>query len=314
MNSIRSVIEPMQKNMHVLNMNGLQGRMLKIPSVKHSQLHIMFVYGHHASLERIYGIVEALSDYGTVTAPDLPGFGGMESFYSIGMKPTLDTMADYLASFVKLRYRGKKVVIVGMSLGFVIVTRMLQRYPELVNKVDMLISFVGFTHAYDLSFSPTRKLAYRTTASVLTKKLPSMLFYNLALHPSVIKTAYSKTFNAKKKLAGLSAQEKKAALDFEVILWRDNEVRTYMKMVDVIFTLDNCKIQVDLPVHHVSIEQDQYFDNSVVEQHMRVIFNDFTEHIAVMPAHAPSILASKKEAQPFIPKSLTKVLKKRAVA
>ena len=85
------------------------------------------LYGHHSSLERVYGLAEDMSQYGNVTIPDYPGFGGMDSFYKIGMKPTLDNLADYLATFVKLRYRGKKVTIVGMSLGFVIATRMLQR-------------------------------------------------------------------------------------------------------------------------------------------------------------------------------------------
>ena len=314
MNNTHSVLEPMQKNMQALNMNGLHGRMLKIPSSEYKNTHIMLIYGHHASLERIYGIAEALSDFGTVTVPDLPGFGGMESFYSIGMKPTLDTMADYLASFVKLKYRGKKVAIVGMSLGFVIVTRMLQRYPELVSKVDILVSFVGFTHMYDMKFSSGRKLFYRSVAAIFSKKIPSMLYFNLALHPSVIKMMYSKTHNAKKKLASLSESEKKEALDFEVTLWRDNEVRTYMKMATTMFTLDNCKDQIDLPVHHVSIENDQYFDNNVVEQHMRVIFTDFTDHPATMPAHAPSILATKEEAKPFVPKSLATLLRKRAKA
>lgn len=314
MNTTHSVLEPMQKNMHVLNMNGLQGRMLKIPSAKNKKSNILLIYGHHASLERIYGLAESLSQYGNIVAPDLPGFGGMESFYSIGMKPTLDNMSDYLASFVKLKYRGKKVVIVGMSLGFVIVTRMLQRYPELISKVELLISFVGFTHAYDLTFTRTRKLAYHSAASVLTRKIPSTLFFNIALHPTSIKTIYSKTYNAKKKLANLSAQQKKEALEFEVTLWRDNEVRTYMHMGKVILSLDNCKQQIALPVHHISIENDQYFDNSVVEQHMRVIFSDFTDHPAAMPAHAPSILATKEEAAPYIPKSIKKLLKKHAEA
>jgi len=304
----------MQKYMHVLNMNGLQGRMLKIPSSKYRKSQIMLIYGHHASLERIFGIAEALSDYGSVTVPDLPGFGGMESFYKIDMKPTLDNMADYLASFVQLRYKGRKVAIVGMSLGFVIVTRMLQRYPELIDKVDILISFVGFTHSYDMKFTSMRKLGYRSAANLFTRKIPSLLFLNLALHPSAIKTVYSKTFNAKKKLANLSERDKKASLDFEVTLWRDNDVRTYMQMTEVMLTLDNCQVQIAMPVHHVSIEQDQYFDNTVVEQHMRVIFTDFTEHPASMPAHAPSILANKKDAKPFVPKSLAKLLKKRAEA
>lgn len=306
-----SLLIPMQKYIKPLNMNGLSGRMLRMPAGKGKRREILLVYGHHSSLERMYGIAEALNEYGAVTMPDLPGFGGMDSFYKIGMKPTLDNFADYLASFVKLKYRGKKVTLVGMSLGFVIITRMLQRYPELVRKVDVVISVVGFSHKYDLTFSKPRYTFYRVLSTVFSGRLSSKFFYNVCLHPALIRTAYSKTHNAKKKLADLTPEEEKAAIEFEVNLWRDNEVRTYMKTTTIMLTLDNCKKQVDLPVHHISVDNDQYFDHAVVEQHLRVIYNDFTEHVAVIPNHAPSILATKEEADPFIPKTIKKLLSKQ---
>src|SRR5690606_29130786 len=120
---------------------------LPAPARKNRQ--ILLVYGHHASLERMFGLAEELNKYGSITMPDLPGFGGMESFYKIGEKPTLDNLADYLASFIKLRYKRRRVSILAMSFGFLVVTRMLQRYPELVKKVDVLVSIVGFCHHQD---------------------------------------------------------------------------------------------------------------------------------------------------------------------
>jgi pimeloyl-ACP methyl ester carboxylesterase len=304
----------MQKYIKPLNMNGLNGRMLRLPFPKKldssHKREILLVYGHHASIERMYGIAEALNEYGAVTMPDLPGCGGMESFYKIGMKPTLDNMADYMAAFVKLKYRGKKVTIVGMSLGFVIITRMLQRYPELVEKVELLVSVVGFSHKYDFALPKSRLTYYLLGARFFSMRLPSMLFYNVFLHPSVIRLAYSKTYNAKKKLANLSPDDKQTAVEFEVNLWRQDDVRTYMRMVVEFLTLDNCSKQVDLPVQHISVSSDQYFDSSVVEQHMRIIFTDFTEHEANIPSHAPSIIASKDEADPFIPKTVREILKK----
>jgi pimeloyl-ACP methyl ester carboxylesterase len=104
------------------------------------------VYGHHSSLERWWGVAKFLNRYAAVTMPDLPGFGGMDSFYKIGKTGSINNLADYLASFIKLRYKRKKVIVVGMSLGFVIATRMLQRCPELIKRVDMLVSFAGFAH------------------------------------------------------------------------------------------------------------------------------------------------------------------------
>jgi len=312
MKNLQEHLTPMQKHIQPLNMNGLSGRMLKLPKNKSSlskNREILLVYGHHTSLERMYGIAESLSEFGNVTMPDLPGCGGMESFYKLGMKPNLDTMADYVASFIKLRYRGKKITIISMSLGFAIVTRMLQRYPEICDKVDLLISVVGFSHRYDFIFSKYRKFSYLAMASFFSHKLPATFFYNVFLHPTVIKTSYSKTHNAKKKLANLNPEDKKKAIDFEVDLWRQDDTRTYMAMAVQFLTIDNCKKQIPLPVHHISVAGDQYFDHSVVEQHMRVIFTDFTEHEAVIPNHAPSILATKKEADPFIPKSVKKLLR-----
>jgi hypothetical protein len=174
----------------------------------------------------------------------------------------------------------------------------------------MLISIVGFSHKYDFSFKKSRIVYYTKGAKFFSRKLPSLFFYNVFLHPSLIRAAYSKTHNAKKKMANLSKQEKKDAVEFEVNLWRQDDIRTYMDMVVEMLTIDNCKKQVNLPVQHISVSTDQYFDHTVVEQHMRIIFNDFTDHEAIIPNHAPSILASKEEAAPFIPKSIRKILKK----
>lgn len=314
MKKIFKNIEAMQSHMQPLEINGLKGRMLRIPASKKSKANreILMLYGHHASLERVYGIAEDMSQYGNVTIPDYPGFGGMDSFYAIGMKPTLDNFADYLATFVKMRYRGKKVTIMGMSLGFVFATRMLQRYPELVKKVDLTISIVGFTRHDDFTLSKGRQRAYKALAHVFKYRLPAAFFYNVLLHPTVLRTFYGKTHNARNKFEHLTQEERKQMMEFEVILWRDNEVRTYMETSLMMLSLDNCQKQIKLPVHHASVENDQYFDNAIVEQHMRVIFTDFTNHVAVLPNHAPTIVADKEESAPFVPKSLRKVLNEKS--
>src|SRR5579864_1785028 len=119
-----------------LNVNGLHGRMLRAPATtkKYRRREILLIYGHHAMLERWWSLVQNLEKYGNITMPDMPGFGGMESFAKIGTKPTIDAHADYLAAFIKLRYRQKRLTIYAVSYGFIVVTRMLQRYPELAQK------------------------------------------------------------------------------------------------------------------------------------------------------------------------------------
>lgn len=291
-----------------LYINGLQGRMLHLPAPQGKQREILFVYGHHSSLERWWGVVQDLNQYGAVTMPDLPGFGGMESLYKIGKKPDIDTLADYLAAFVKLRFNRKRVTIAGLSFGFVVVTRMLQRYPELTKKVDMLVSVVGFAHKDDFTFSKNRYKFYRYGTALFSHLLPAIFFRNVLLHPLVIRTIYGKTHNAKQKFRNVRREDVKGLMDFEVHLWHANDVRTHMFTSNEFLKLDNCKQQIKLPVWHISVNADRYFDNNVVEQHMRVIFTDYFEAKSTMDSHAPSVIADMKTAAPLIPKKLRKVL------
>ncbi len=291
-----------------LNMNGLRGRMLRMPAPKGKKREVLLIYGHHASLERMYSIAEVINDYAGVTMPDLPGFGGMDSFYKIGEKPDINTMADYLASIIKMQYRGKRLSIAGISYGFIIVTRMLQRYPEIAKKVDLLISVVGFAHHEDFVFSPNRFRFYKYGAKFFSYPITASLFRNIALHPTVLRNLYSKTHNAKHKFADLEPEEAKILTEFEVHLWRINDVRTYMATSYSFLTFNNCESRIDLPVWHIGVEMDNYFDNDVVEQHMRVIFNDFQYVAAPVKKHMPNVIAGKKESAKIFPAKIRKLL------
>jgi pimeloyl-ACP methyl ester carboxylesterase len=293
------------------NMNGLKGRMLRLPAPKNKKREILMIYGHHSSLERIYAFAEVLNDFGGVTVPDLPGFGGMDSFYKIGEKPDLDTMADYLASVVKLRYRNRRFTVVGISYGFTVVTRMLQRYPEIAKRVDIVLSVVGFAHHEDFVFSHTRMRLYRLGTKAFSGKVMSVLFRNIALHPSVLKTFYGKTYNAKHKYEGKVGDELKALNEYEVYLWRVNDLRTHMATSNNFLHLDNCLYRVNLPVWHISVKADNYFDNKVIEQHMRVIFNDFTTYPASIKKHMPSVIAGKKDNAKLVPRQIRQLLNKK---
>ena len=150
-----------------LYINGMRGRLLRAPATAAKKREMLLIYGHHALLERWWGLVENLQEYGNVTMPDLPGFGGMDSFFAIGKAPTIDNYADYLAAFVKMRYRRKRVTVIGISFGFVVITRMLQRYPELTKKVDLVVSMVGFMHRDDFLFPPRRRVDYHICTRIM---------------------------------------------------------------------------------------------------------------------------------------------------
>lgn len=297
-----------------MDINGLNGRMMRLPAPADHKREILFVYGHHSTLERWWGLIQGLNDYGAVTVPDLPGFGGMDSYYKIGQKPTLDALADYLASFVKLHYKRKRFTIAGLSFGFVVVTRMLQRHPDLVDKVDMLVSVVGFAHRDDFTFTSKRYNNYVRAAKFLSHKIPSIFFKNIALHPLVIKSVYAKTHNAQHKFKNVSKDEFQNLMDFEVHLWHANDARTHMSTSVEMLTVDNCHKKVDLPVWHVAVKGEKYFDNHRVEQHLRVIFSEFHKAVSELDNHAPSIIATKEDAAPLIPKKIREALSSTADA
>lgn len=296
---------------HPLDMNGLSGRMLYIPAPKNKKTEILFVYGQHSSLERWWGLLQYANHYGAVTAPDLPGFGGMESFYKIGKKPTLDNFADYLAAFIKLRYKRKKVVILGMSLGFVIATRMLQRYPELGKNVTMLVSLVGMTHADDFRFSKSRYTFYRTVGAMFSRLLPATFFRYAILNGYVLRRTYAHTYTARSKFAAAKdAEEHNYFMEIEIGLWHMNDVRTHAYTLVELLTLDNCQKRLDIPVWHVDVDGDQYLDHHRVEQHLRVTFSDLHIARSKLTHHAPSIIADEAAAAPLIPPILRRVLSK----
>jgi pimeloyl-ACP methyl ester carboxylesterase len=296
-----------------LNINGLEGRMLRLPAPgtkTAGDREILFIYGHHSSLERWWGLAQVLNRYGAVTMPDIPGFGGMDSFYKIGRKPTIDNLADYLAAFVKLRYRRKKVVIAGMSFGFVIVTRMLQRYPELTKRVSLLVSVVGFAHKDDFTFSKPRYYAYLfATRRLLSYRPPAFFFRYTALNSWVLRTFYGRTHNAKHKFAQAeTAAEVEQIKEVEVGLWHDNDVRTWAFTSAEFLTFDNCKVRVDLPVWHIGAKADHFFDNHLVEQHLKVIFAEYQSELLDLKTHAPSVIADEKTAAALVPPKLRRHL------
>jgi len=297
-----------------LNMNGLKGRMLRLKPKRNSKREFLMVYGHHSTLERWYSLAQVMNDFGGVTMPDLPGFGGMDSFYKIGEKPDLDTMADYLASFVKLRYKNRRVSLVGLSYGFLVVTRMLQRYPELTKKVDLLVSLVGFAHKDDFVFTKVRRRTYITGAWLFKHRPTSFFYRKVLISPFVLKRIYHHTFNAQHKFKDLTDSERDATTEFELHLWRVNEARTYMTTSLSMLNVDNCQVKVDLPVIHISVKQDNYFDQHRVEQHMRVTFSDYQHFQANLNKHTPSIIADKKQTSDFIPKGVKTLLRKKPSA
>lgn len=287
--------------------------MLRLPARPTRQAankEILLVYGHHAMIERWWSLVQNLNHYGAVTVPDLPGFGGMDSFASIGIRPDIDAFADYLAAFVKLRYRRKRVTIVAISFGFVIATRMLQRYPELTKKVTMLVSLVGFMHKDDFVYAPLRREIYQRITRLFATRPSAVFIRYCLLNRFVLRTLYAKLPNSKRRMIEVGPEEFETTMEFEVKLWQANDVRTHWLTTSEFLAVDNCTKKIALPIYHVASQHDHYFNNEIVKQHMLVVFEKYYRFVARSKAHTPSVLADKKTAGVMLPPALRRLLAK----
>lgn len=294
-----------------LHMNGLAGRMLHAPSTKRPDRDILIIYGHHALLERWWSLAENLRDYGNVTMPDLPGFGGMESFSKIGRYPNVDNYADYLAAFMKLRYKRKKVTIYAISFGFTITTRMLQRYPELSKRVEFLVSAAGFMSYQDFQWSrPTQQL-FRLTSRCFAARPVAFLIRYAALNKVVIGSLTKLAPKSKHHFVSTSREEFNEMIKFEVKIWQSNDVRTHWLTTGQFFTLDNTGKHINLAVIHLTSKGEAYFNNITVEQHLRQVFKGYTRFTSHGETHTPSTTANKQATAVMVPIGLRRMLAKK---
>jgi len=294
-----------------LDVNGLQGRMLRMPSDKRKRREILLIYGHHAIIERWYGLAENLVQYGNVTMPDLPGFGGMQSFAKLGKKPDLDAFADYLAAFIKLRYRNKRVTVYAISYGFVVITRTFQKYPELVKKVDLLVSFAGFMHQDDILYGRKKRRLFRIIARLFATRPVSFLMRYVGFRKTVLRNLYKSFPNSRRRMIEITPEEFAMSIDFEQVIWQANDVRTHWLTTGEFLKLNNVDKHIDLPVVHIISKNDHYLNNVKVEEHMRRVFSDYTQFIAPTKAHVPSILADKKAMSVMLPAGVRRLMTKK---
>lgn len=289
-----------------LNMNGLQGRMLYLPA-KGKNKEILFVYGHHSTLEHWWGLIQELNKFGAVTAPDLPGFGGMESLYKIGEKPTIDRYAAYLASFIKLRYKRCRLTIVATDFGFVAATRMLQIYPDIAKKVDLIVSLAALSHHDDFALTPRRVKRYCVATYVMSMWLPATVLRYTFFQQPMLKRAYrNKKFYERCRM--LEASAFRAPVSVSTELWRKTDIRTHMATLSSMLAVDNCRSRITVPAWHVAINGNKYLNDHMVEQHMQVIFDNFHQVAAKFDTRDP--VDDLRVAARLIPPKLRRSLSK----
>lgn len=301
--NLADYIEPLQ-------INGLEGRLLSAPATKKGKAdqEILLLYGHHALIERWFGLVENLTDYGNVTLPDLPGFGGMTSFSKIHRAASIDNYADYLAAFIKWRYKRRKLVIVGISFGFVVATRMLQKYPEIARQVKLSVALVGFMHRDDFHFSAPVRTVFSGLSRIFATRPMAFFIRYACLNRPFLKFMYSYLPASKRRFADVEPLEYANMLTFEVVLWQANDVRSHWLTTSEFLSLDNCRQPINLPVWHVASANDHYFNNDIVKQHMLVVYSHYDVAYMDIKAHTPSVLAGKEGMAVMVPPALRQAL------
>lgn len=289
-----------------LTVQGLKGRMLVHPSRKAgSGRMIVYVYGIHGSLERFYGVINFLARFGKVVVPDLPGFGGMETFYKVGKQPTLDAYGDYVADFIKQELPEGKITLIGLSLGFVVITRMLVRHPELHGRVELVISAMGLADGRDLNLKPPAVWAVQTLLFLGQSRPLANTIQYFATRKWMLRLMYS---GDNPKMKALPPEERPGLIEFESYLWRCNDMQTYCVAMKQLFELRQPGAKVPLTVHHIETKNDHWLDTDAAERHVAAIYKKLVLHDSKLIHHGGVAYAEESEAEQIIPAGVVKLL------
>lgn len=290
-----------------ISVDGLHGRLLTHPSRKKSKGRtILFVYGIHGSLERFFGVVHHLANFGTIYVPDLPGFGGMESYYKIGKKPSLDAYGDYLATVIESSLpKDEPLTLIGLSYGFVVITRMLARHPELQGRVDLVISAMGLADGRDIKMGfPTRQ-AVETLLFIGRVPYLGKVLQAIITNPITLKITYN---DRNPKMKTLPKAERPGYIAFESYLWKCNEMRTYSVSMHELLNYRPPVTHIPLTLHHIETASDHWLDIKAAANHLDQIYSRLVIHRSAIGNHGGVAYASEAEARSIIPATVIKLL------
>lgn len=263
---IKNIKSSLSDQLITVNLAGLVSQFVYIPAVNHENHNILFVYGHFGTLANYFNFAQDLAKYGNVTMTELPGFNNHESLYKISDKPSLDELAEYLATVVNYRFRKKKVTIVAVGFGVVIVTRMLQRQPSLQRKVNIVVSIDGMAHHDDLStLNTNQRRIYAISLRIMSWRLVDRILQNTNLPDTLLERVYNLKTKTRKNGA-----RKQRLMD-----WHVHDFRTYMRTISELLTLDNCQKTVNVRFAQVWSGALSCLDREVTDQHLQIIFEDF---------------------------------------
>lgn len=296
-----------------LELGGLSGRLLKLEPRTDTDVNLLLVYGVHASLERMYSTAQFHSSYGQVWMPDMPGFGGMDSFYKVGLKPSIESYADYLYTVVKAyKLDKKKLRIFAMSFGFLLATRMLQKHPELSDNIEFVISFVGFGRTADFSLDIFNKFYTKPFLRLASTKTGGALISIFIFNRVSLRILFKlfKYLNHNPKYRHETPEEETGAVEMELDLWTINDARTRFYTYQVLSDFDLTKgtKKIHLPLHDLTTPTDQYLDNQSVSKTLSKLYKDYKSYTVKLELHAPSVIGDEETVSKIYPDEIKELL------
>jgi len=319
MNShIKPPIKVPSRHLRRININKLRGRLLYLPAKKQTKYpkKIVMLAGQHAAHERLYAVAQVLNDYGEVYSPDLPGFGGMTSFYKIGKQPTYDNYADYLYTFLKANRLTEDVWFFSWSFGAQVMTRMFQKYPHTQQWVKTPIAFVGFARGSDFNVSRWYKTWLFALIYPASTKWGARLLQAVAFNKFTIKFVMTIFSLTKAKMQNDNGNLRRDMKKMEEYLWTVNDRRTHAATAVMMFHSDLTRYsddKIDLKLHNIITDSDQYFDNRRVKASFEKIYMGYKAYGIDLRVHTPSMIADKQEVQDMLSEEVIKLLSAKDV-
>lgn len=291
---------------------GLKGRYGHWPA-RSSEAKRTFIvlYGQHATLERISSIAEMLREFGDVYSVDLPGFGGMESPYSIKQSPTLDFYAEHLLNFIDNYLPAeRKLTLMGISYSFQIVTKTLSNYPDLSKRTEGVISFVGFANYKDFDMPLSYKILLMYILTNISRTYLGSKLMDVFISKPVLRVVYfiSKPLNVHTR--SMSRRDMKEYVDQQAWLWIASDNRTHAATAWEFFRkTDLTNLRIKATVYHAGVVNDHYFKNAQIVEELNTIYEKCQSFDLNLGSHAP-LEAKPDEVRSLLPDKLKAILMK----
>ncbi len=297
--SVPLTIDP--ELIHPIEINGLTGRMVVLAAhdIKKRDHKIVMLGGHHTAHERTISFGHFLQQFGTVYMIDLPGFGGMNSFQTVGMPISYESYATYLKDVLKKYNLTEDVTVFAVSIALQFMTRMFQMFPETVGWFRNCVGFVGFTCAKDFNIKQPKKFLISMIALVGSNPIGLFVLRIFYLNRFCL-GVYMYVFHLfKKKMQSDDPDMQKKMLQMEKYLWLNNDQQTHATMTRAMFSVDlrdfSGSEPIPITLKNVVAKDDQYFDITEVRKNASDLYAQYEEYTIRLGAHMPSMLSGVDE-------------------